>query len=259
MRRRIGDRDVGFEITGEGPPLLLLHAFPFDRRLWRAATERLAAKFRVVAIDARGFGESTPPAPFSIADLADEAVALLDALGIPMAVVAGVSMGGYAALALADRHPARLAALALIDTRSVADSPAGRRARDQGIALLRSGGAAEYIAAIPDKLLPPHAPPEVRSSALALAAAQPPEAIAYALAAMRDRPDRTAELRAIACPTLVMVGSDDTVTPPAESRALAAAIPDARLIEVPGFGHLLPIEAPAEVAAALTQFLDENL
>ena len=82
--------------------------------------------------------------------------------------------------------------------------------------------------------------------------------IVAALAAMRDRPDRTAELARIDCPTLVMVGADDALTPPAEARALAAAIPGARVVELGGAGHLSNLEAPAAFHAALTQFLDEK-
>lgn len=259
MKTRIGDRDLGYQVTGEGPALLLLHAFPFDRRLWSEVTPRLAERFRVIAMDARGFGESTPPDPFSIADLADDAALLLDALGVPMAAVAGVSMGGYAALAFAARHPARLAALALVDTRSTADSPQGRIGRDQGIALVRAEGAAVYAASMVDQLLSAHAPPPVRTFAHQLASSEPPEAIAGALLAMRERPDRTSELGAIACPTLVVVGSEDAVTPPSDARALQAAIPGARLVEIAGSGHLVPLEAPAAFTAELMLFLDEAL
>src|SRR6185295_15294462 len=123
MRLRIGGRTVGCEDDGgTAAPLVLLHPFPFDRRVWGATAAALRASHRVIAVDARGFGESVPDGTFSIADLADDVAALLDARGIATAAVAGQSMGGYVALAFANRHPARLRALVLADTRAAADS-----------------------------------------------------------------------------------------------------------------------------------------
>lgn len=259
MRKTIGARELAFEVGGEGPALLLLHPFPFDRQLWDDVLPALRARHRVIALDFRGFGEAAPSGPYALTDLADDSAALLDALGIPMAAVCGISMGGYVALAFAARHAARLAALALVDTRAVADTPEGRRARDQGMAEVRARGSAAYAASIPDNLLAKRAAAPVRERVRALASSQSSEAIAHALAAMRDRPDRSGELAQITCPTLVVVGAEDPLTPPADARAMARAISGSRLAELPGAGHLTPVEVPGPFAAALLTFLDESL
>jgi 3-oxoadipate enol-lactonase len=261
MKVDAGGVELAYDARGTGPTLVLLHGFPVDRRMWTETAERLAARFRVLTLDFRGFGESATRSPSSeppsLLTLADDVAALLDAEGAPVAAIGGLSMGGYVALAFAARHPARLSALILADTRAAADSPDAKRARDDGIARLRAGDAAAFLAPMPDKLLSPRAPAALRDQVGALAAAQSPEALAWALAAMRDRPDRSDGVRGLRCPTLVVVGSDDAITPPAEAAALRATIPGARLVELPGAGHLSGLEAPAAFSAAVGEFLDD--
>jgi len=249
--------ELAWDSVGAGPALLLLHAFPLDRTMWAGTVARLSPRHRVLTLDARGFGESTLGAPCSLETMADDAVAVLDAAGVPMAAVCGLSMGGYVALAFARRHESRLAALVLADTRAGTDSPDGRRARDEGIARVRTEGVEAFVAPQPARLLSAAAPPSLRAEALAIMCRQSIGGIANALAAMRDRPDRTAELSQLGCPTLVLVGADDTLTPPAEARALAQAIPGAQLRELAGAGHLSNLEAPLAFDAALAEFLDE--
>src|SRR5262245_41530830 len=127
MKKFFGAHELAYDVRGEGPVLLLLHAFPFDRRIWTDNAASFSAQLRVVSFDFPGAGESPLSGAPSIADLADDAVALLDGLGMPMATVCGLSMGGYVALAMAERHPARLAGLILADTRAGADSPEGKQ------------------------------------------------------------------------------------------------------------------------------------
>jgi pimeloyl-ACP methyl ester carboxylesterase len=256
MKIHIGGRELGYDVRGDGPAVVLLHAFPFDRRLWDDLAAPLSEGRRVLAIDLRGFGESALDGGYSIAELSDDVVGLLDGLGIGMASVAGMSMGGYVALALASRHPARLASLILCDTRAGADSPDGRRGRDEAIAAVQQKGAAAYLDGVPAKLLSPRAEPALRARVRQLAE-QPPLSLVAALRALRDRPDRTAELPSLRVPAFVMVGADDAVTPPAEARAMAAAIPGARLVELPEAGHLAHLEAPAAFCRSLIEFLDE--
>jgi 3-oxoadipate enol-lactonase len=251
MRQQVNGRIVSYDDAGSGPPIVLLHAFPFDRRMWWSTAAALAGHRRVIAPDLRGFGDSPGSGPFGIADLADDLAALLDVLGLSRATVLGLSMGGYVALAFAARHAARLEGLVLADTRAGADSPEARHARDEGIALLRTAQVDAYLDLQLPRLLSPGASDALRSSTRALAS-RSPEAMIDALAAMRDRPDRRGELGQIAVPALVLVGAADGLTPPGEARALAAAIPGARLIELPDAGHLSNLEAPAAFEAALT-------
>jgi 3-oxoadipate enol-lactonase len=236
--------------------VLLLHAFPLDATMWDSTIAALK-DHRVIAMNLRGFGGAPLSAPYSIADLADDAVAELDRQGVPMATVCGLSMGGYVALAIAQRHAARLAGLVLADTRAGADSPDGKKGRDTGIATVREKGVAAFVAPLVDKLLSPQAPADLKARVRALGERQSPDAIIAALTALRDRPDRTAELPSIRVPTLVIVGSADGVTPPSESRAMATAIPGAKLVEIPGAGHLSNLEQPAAFNSALAEFVAE--
>jgi 3-oxoadipate enol-lactonase len=236
--------------------VLLLHAFPLDATMWDSTVAALE-DHRVIAMNLRGFGAAPLGAPYTIAELADDAVAELDRQGVPMATVCGLSMGGYVALALAERHPARLAGLVLADTRAGADSSDGKKNRDAGIAAVREKGVAAFVAPLVDKLLSPQAPAELKARVRALGERQSADAITAALAALRDRPDRTTGLAGIRVPTLVVVGTADGVTPPAESRAMAAAIPGAKLVEIPGAGHLSNLEAPAAFDRAVAEFIAE--
>ncbi|MCC6773533.1 MAG: alpha/beta fold hydrolase, partial [Gemmatimonadaceae bacterium] len=128
-----GDFEIGYDDVGTGEPVLFLHGFPHNRTLWAAQLGALFDRARCIAPDLRGFGESTVAAPYSMNQYADDAVALLDALRIERAVVCGLSMGGYVALAIWRRHRARVRGLILMDTRAGSDSPAGRVRRDEMI------------------------------------------------------------------------------------------------------------------------------
>ena len=152
--------DPAFDDKGSGEPLILLHAFPLDGRMWLAQRDELAGSARIIVPDLRGFGRSVdlPPAQ-SIDDYADDVVALLDKFRIERATVVGLSMGGYVALALARRAPHRLARLGLADTRSLADSSEGRKGRDQNIALVKSEGVPALVERLLPKLLSANAGP----------------------------------------------------------------------------------------------------
>ena len=262
--------DTPGDAPGAGTPVVLLHPFPFDRRYWaRTAAALASAGRRVLTLDARGFGESDVAGPFAITDLADDLAALLDGLGVAAAAVVGLSMGGYVALAFAQRHPARLAALVLADTRAGADSAEARRGRADAIALIRDSGADTYLQRSLPRLLAPGAPAAVLSEARGLAETRAERLIA-GLEALRDRPDRSAELSAIHCPALVLAGAQDQVVPADEMRAMSVAISaasagppaggdgrGARFTALAGAGHLSSLEAPAPFLTAVREFLDE--
>jgi 3-oxoadipate enol-lactonase len=263
MRRRVRDRDLGYDDRGQGDVVVLLHAFPFSRAIWDDVAAPLAARFRVISVDARGFGESDlratggSSAPYALTDLADDLAALLDALEIPRATVLGMSMGGYTALAFAARHAARLRALVLADTRAAADSPEARAGREVALSTIHGRGPDAYLDGSLARMLSPGAAAalhaRVRKSAEPRA-----DSLVAAVEALRDRPDRTAELPAIACPALLVCGSDDQITPAAEMRRMSDAIgARARYIELKGAGHLSHLEAGAAFTAAVGAFLGE--
>jgi 3-oxoadipate enol-lactonase len=240
--------------------LLLIHGFPLDSRLWDAQLASLASNVRVIAPDLRGSGRSdAPPGPYGMDQHADDLVSLLDSLGIRRAVVAGLSMGGYIAFALWRRYPERVRALVLADTRAEPDSPPARANRDASAARVRTSGPAAFAEEMLPRLMAPASMghPRIRSRALHMMAEQTTAGLLGALAALRDRPDSCPLLPDIAVPTLVIVGREDILTPPADARAMADAIPRARVVEVPGAGHLSPLENPRAFDAALREFLWE--
>jgi pimeloyl-ACP methyl ester carboxylesterase len=248
-----GSPPIGYEDRGAGAPIVLLHPFPLSRDSWAGLSEALAARHRVIAIDARGFGETPPSARFSIADLADDVATLLTELGLERAALLGMSMGGYTALAFAARHPRRLAALALCDTRAAADSSDVRAARAAAIDVIRDAGPTAYLVASLPRLLSPGAPAALANELRARAETRAASLIA-GIEALRDRPDRSGELDAIRCPTLLVCGEADQVTPVAEMRGMAEAISGSTFTVVPEAGHLCHVEAPEAFERALAPF-----
>jgi pimeloyl-ACP methyl ester carboxylesterase len=239
------------------PAVLFVHGFPSDRRMWRRQIEGMAAHgARAIAADLRGFGASDDlpldaRAPFTMDDHADDLAALLDHLGVARAILVGLSMGGYIALAFVRRHKERLAGLLLSDTRAGADSPDAKRARDTNIELARREGSAAVFDAIAPRLFSPRSPREALAEMRAIAAAQPVDGVVAALRAMRDRPDATPVVASVAVPTEIVVGSDDQITPPSEAEAMARAIDGSRLTVIERAGHFPPIENPEAFAAPL--------
>jgi pimeloyl-ACP methyl ester carboxylesterase len=252
---------VEFDDVGQGRPVVLLHAFPLARTMWRPQVEALRGSYRLIVPDQRGFGgtggfEADP----SIARMADDVAALLDVLKVTEPVVlGGLSMGGYVALSFAHRHAARLRGLILADTRSEADTPEARANRDTLMRFAQGHSAGEVMEQMLPKLLSADTRqhrPEVVDEVQRIASAQTPAGIVGALQALRDRPDATSGLAAITAPTLVLVGSDDAITPPSLAEGLAARIPGARLVKLPAAGHLANQEQPAAFTEAVRSFLD---
>ncbi len=245
--------------SDSGPVVVLVHAFPTDHRMWIATAKALAARCRVITPDMRGLGESDlgesrEGMAGSIADMADDVAALLDGLGLARATVGGLSMGGYVALAFAARHRARLERLILADTRAAADSDQARAGRADALALVEKDGVPPLVERQLAALLSPNASDVVRDQVRAFCR-QSAAGVCAGIRALRDRPDRQGELGAISCPTLVIAGAVDKISPREEMSALARAIPNARLVEIPGAGHLANLEQPDAFVAAIASFV----
>jgi pimeloyl-ACP methyl ester carboxylesterase len=245
---------------GSGPPVVLVHGFPLDGAMWSGVARALATKFRALKPDLPGRGNTEAPAPASIAEYADFVELLVRELPSPVGV-AGFSFGGYISLELMKRRPDKVRALALVDTRATADDSLARGKRDETIAAVRANGVRPVVESMPAKLLSPESlgRPDLVERVQRIISRQKPETLESDLTAMRDRPDSTGSLSGITVPTLVVVGEQDVLTPPADSEALAAAIPGARLVRVPGAGHLTPMERPKAVAQALSDFFSSSL
>ena len=240
---------------GNGPAILLIHAFPLNRRMWAPQIASLASHFRVVAPDIRGFGESQPASPWTMDEMADDLRSLLDSLGIQTCAVAGVSMGGYIALPFWSKYPQRVSRLVLANTRARADNEMEKNARNEMIAAIQQNGASILPDGMLPRLLKPNASHDVILTVRKMIEEVNASGAAYAVMAMRDRVDFSTSLHRINCPTMVVTGADDVIIRAEDSRALAAAIPDCRFVSIPDSGHLSNLESPEEFNRALLGFL----
>jgi pimeloyl-ACP methyl ester carboxylesterase len=257
------DVRLAVHTRGRGRPMLFLHAFPLDHRMW-ARQEPLADHFRLIMPDQRGFGGShSADGPTSIEQLADDAVAVLDALHVEEpAIVCGCSMGGYVAQHVAIRHPARVHALVLVDTKLEADTTEARAARaDLAAKVQRLGQEIVAAAMVPRLLAAAHASDgmparaEIEARLQTMILEQPVSTIVAALGALATRPDMTDCMRSCCVPTLLVVGSEDQITPPECLMRAEEIIPEARLLIVPQAGHMTPLETPAVFNSAVLEFL----
>lgn len=280
---KLETRDTG-AATGARGTVVFLHGFPFDGSMWEAQLDALPDGWRGLAPDLRGFGDTAMddlPGQVStgkrigngiargsepvltMARFADDAAALIedraggDRAG-GRAVVCGLSMGGYVAFELWRRHPERVRALVLADTRASADDDEAREGRMRMAQTARSAGTRPIATAMAPSLLSGRTrdeAPAVVEKVKAMIEGTAPETVIAALAGMAARHDSTAALPGITVPTLVLVGEEDGLTPPTTARAMAAAIPGASMRVIPGAGHVSNLEQPAVFNRALSDFL----
>ena len=252
----IDDIHLAYHDQGQGRTVLFIHAFPLNSSMWQPQIDALSDQFRLIAPDLRGFGQSelgTPPV--SLERYSDDLAVLLDTLQIDKATLVGLSMGGYIAFAMLERFRDRIEALVLADTRAGADSDEAREGRFKNAQLAESKGTLAVGEPMLAKLLASGAPDSLRSRVLEMMRANQGDGVAAALRSMAARPDSTALLETITVPTLVIVGSEDAITPSKEAHTIHAGIKDSQLLELPGTGHLSNLEAPDAFTAALRSFL----
>jgi pimeloyl-ACP methyl ester carboxylesterase len=255
MRLEWGGQAVDVREAGSGPALVLVHGYPLDGAMWSGVARTLATRFRVLKPDLPGRGENPAAASGDIEGYADFLETLVKTLASPVGL-AGFSMGGYVTLALLRRGPESIRAVALVDTRAEADDEEGKKKRDEAIATVREEGVAKIADSMVPRLLSEAALAnrDLVERVRRVILRQKPETVASDLSAMRGRRDATDLLAGLGLPALVLVGENDTLTPPALSEKMAAAIPGAKLVTIPGAGHLTPMERPGAVAAALGEF-----
>jgi pimeloyl-ACP methyl ester carboxylesterase len=244
--------------AGEGDLAVFIHGFPLDHSIWLDQLHGLAHVRHCVAPDLRGYGRSDPIVEPSLTMevIADDIAALIEALGSTEADIIGLSMGGYAALALYELRPAMVRTLTLIDTRATPDSVDARAARDTLAEQLLDSGRTDFAGKMIPTLLGPRPTKQVRARVRSMVEGTRYETMVASLEGMKDRPDRSVLLPQIAVPTLVMAGEHDALTPPVQGRAMAEAIPGARMSVIPGAGHLSPLEQPDGVNSALIELLE---
>lgn len=249
--------------AGTGLPVVLLHAFPLSSAMWLAQREGLAATCRVITPDLRGFGgsrlgEDEP----SVDVMADDVARLLDDEGVERAVIGGLSMGGYVAMAFCRRHPDRVLGVILADTKAGPDPAPVRDNRERIARAVLDGGTQVLLTDVLPALIGPTTK-ERRAMVLGrvkgLVQSAPPGAVAWAQRAMAGRPDSFETLAALKVPLLVLVGEEDELSTPADAELMARAVPDGRLEIIPKAGHLSAIEQPEAFNAAVAEWLRTEL
>ncbi len=261
MKAVVNGVSLAYDDHGAGWPLIFLHAFPLQRSMWEGEMAALLprGRYRLVALDWRGFGESETSEDVSTMELfADDVAGLMDTLGMQDAILCGLSMGGYAAFAFLRKYPRRLKGLILADTRPGADAPEARANRESVARLVETEGTG----AVADLQLPRliseetrlyH--PDVEARIRQMIDSATPQGIASAARGMALRADSSDLLAAISVPALVIVGEQDAITPPAIAQEYAARIPNAQLITIPHAGHLSNLEQPEAFLQAISAFL----
>jgi 3-oxoadipate enol-lactonase len=259
-RAHVHGIEMAYEEAGNGPAVVLLHGYPFNRSMWREQSEALSRKYRVVAPDLRGHGETTVTGEMATMEqMARDVAALLDELRIERVTLAGLSMGGYVTLAFYRRFPLRVRALVLADTRPQADTEDARRNREEQAEKILKEGMQAIADDFLQKVLTPatiDGKPDVTARVREMILQTDPQGAANALRAMAARPDQTDFLEEILVPTLVLVGSEDKITPPKDSEVMRREIRGSRLEIIEGASHLSNLERPAEFTRALLDFLD---
>lgn len=243
-----------FEGPAGAPVLLLSNSLGTTLDMWEPQIDAFSQHFRVLRYDTRGHGgSSAPPGPYSIAQLGGDVVSLLDHLGLASVHMCGLSMGGITAMWLALHHPGRIDRLVLCNTAAYIGPPSNWTERAERV--LREGMAPIAAAVVARWLTPDHAlahPGQV-DMLQGMLLASLPEAYAANCLAVRDS-DLRRQVASIRAPTLVIAGSGDKPTPPADGRFLAAAIPDCRYVELEA-AHLSNQEQPAQFNAAVLDFI----
>jgi pimeloyl-ACP methyl ester carboxylesterase len=253
---KIDGVQYAYRTSGSGQPVLLLHGFPFTSESFWPQLDAPPAGARLICPDHRGFGGSDArPGISTMEALASDALKLLDALEVGQAIVGGISMGGYAAMALTRLDPSRVKGLMLIDTHALADDAAAKERREAAAKDIEKNGMNGFTAGALPNLLAKDAKPYVRARIEAMMKAVNPAGAAAASRGMAARDDSREILARFTGPALIVVGEHDAIAPPERAREMAALMSKSKVVVVPGVGHLSNVEAPAEVNAAIAAFV----
>lgn len=263
MEIELNNVTLAYDQQGHGKPVLFIHGYPLNRKMWQPQLIGLSGVASAYAIDLRGHGESNDPGSDFTMDLfADDVAAFIEAMfGNQPVILCGLSMGGYISFAFYRKYPHLVAALVLTATRAAADSEEGKANRDKAIQNAQTQGREVIFQGMLTKLLAPdnlaNKPLLVESANSIMRGSVDESAIVKDLRALRDRPDSTQLLPQINVPTMIIHGAEDQIIPLAEAQAMQAVIPNCRLAVLQNAGHLLNLEQPEGFNKAFIHFLDQ--
>ncbi|WP_339730157.1 alpha/beta fold hydrolase [uncultured Gimesia sp.] len=247
-------------VEGSGPPLLLVHGFPLNHRMWQSQIEYFKNEFTVLAPDLRGFGATEiTRGTVTMKQHAEDLHMLLNELNVEEPVIfCGLSMGGYIAWEFWKHFPDSLRALILCDTRDGSDTEAGINNRLKMIDLVMKHGPESISSSMIPNLISESSHqnyPDIAKNLIQMIESTDREGIAASQRGMAERNDFSEELRGIQIPTLCIVGSEDQLTPPDVMKTMSSQIPNSKYTQISGVGHMAPMEAPAEVNQEFHHFL----
>lgn len=239
---------ISYTEVGQGKPLVLIHAFPTNQRLWKPQQDGLKNKFRIITLDLWGFGKSSPTngQAITMTDYADEVKQLLDRLHIQKALVGGESMGGYVALAFLEKYPDKVEGLVLSDTQSISDSPEIQAKRETNAVDVLEHGTVNLINGFIPKALSPKAQEKTKVFLRHILEKQKATAIASALRGMAVRHDTSDLLANSTLPILIITGDQDTLISSQQSDNMHALAKNSQLIVLTNAGHLSSLEKPKQ-------------
>lgn len=251
----VNDIRLAYERRGTGSPLVLLHGYPLDHRLWDDIAPLLENTFELIIPDLRGFGESsTVDSMYGMEDFAADIAALLDRLEIQKTAIAGHSMGGYIALAFTRLYPERVTGLGLVSSQAFADTPERKEGRYKSAAEVADKGIASVVETMTTKFTPD---PELQKYARQSMERQQPAAYIGALKAMAERLDSSDFLSSLQIPIVIVHGDADALIPIERARETKAANPSIYMLEISGAGHMPMMEDKEKTAEALKHLAKE--
>jgi len=238
---------------GKDNPLVLLHGYPLDHTIWLPLVPYLEQQARIILPDLRGHGKSpAPDGVYSMADMAEDVRALMDALGIEKVVLGGHSMGGYVALAFARAFPERLSGFTLIASHPFADSDEKKQSRLEAAALLKQEGSAAILRGMAQQLSDI---PQVRAQLQEIISQVNPAGAAAVLQGMAQREHALPVLEGLSVPTLIIAGAQDRFIPLDNARKMAQHLKQPWLEELPDCGHMPMMDQSRTTAGIIQELL----
>jgi pimeloyl-ACP methyl ester carboxylesterase len=243
--------------VGQGMPIVLIHAFPTDQRMWQPQLDGLKKVYRVITVDLIGFGESidTDGKAVTMESYADEINDVLNETHIDNAIIAGESMGGYVALAFLEKYPEKTNGLILSDTQAIADSDETKTKREATAKDILKNGTTQFVDTFMTKALTKDAPENTKNYLKNIMTSQRATGMASALRGMALRPDRTQILASTTLPILIITGEKDVVIPPQQSENMHQLAKQSKLVTIPNAGHLSSLESPEMWNQAVIDFI----
>lgn len=254
------DSEIAYEILGSGPPIVLLHPFPANHELWLPASKALQSRYQLILPDLRGHGDSgVGQGPATMSKHAADLAHILGEENVDHAIFVGVSIGGYVLFEFWRRHPGRMQALILCNTKAQADTAEARAGRLQSAADVLERGTEPFFETMAGKLLGATTRttrPDLVHGALRMMRKMSPGDVALVQRGMAERPDSIETLKTINVPALIITGDEDTATGIPEAELIKRHIGGSEMKVVAKAGHYSPWEQPEEVGRLLRQFVD---